>query len=546
MAAPASSSSGGMTNLSRLLASSRLTAYQPGQGQVFTAPAAHQARGDFGLKRPLPTTGAPPGTIRYVDVSDMDTREGQTSWRERERDVLMLRRWSETHIKLVDQEGQAVVEEVGKLGPRLNTVYDPSTRRALPTFYDEVEPKEVREHLQREARQGRGPIHQQDASGSTTDNDAFSGVARLYSNSMSFAPKYTSMSPARFEKFLEQVRASRGDFKRQLALSAAQRARHQAVKKLNERRLMMQKQAMRAREEGATRIEVPEEVTARDLPLPNVDEVRADMWDQSRIGISTTLPWSVWLTWRENERASRPESQLLPSGSKEQMSGSSTNESLLPALHRHAGLQYSQPDSIQTQLLAPPLPGRVLEKMGDDDKGYKKEGWAAAVAGRIAYIKNEHDGGLRAIDWSGNDPRKGNGYFRPMQAWREQSIRGVFSGDAYMNPSLGYTRLKVRASESADRNRLARGIPGSPGWVAEIDGYLHRHSGEGTAMVRDFTMGDGVGSESSGSSRIYSIKEQKRANRQKMQRQRRERQPQQLTEMLGNIMAKVPRRKKDN
>lgn len=533
-----------MTSLTRLLASSRLSSYQPGLGQVYTASAAHLARGDFGMKRPLPTVDMPPGKVRYVEVSDMDTREGQVAWREKERDVIQLQRWSETHVKLTDPVGQAVMGESAKLGPRINTVYDPSTRRAVPTFYDEVQPKEVREHLQREARQGRGPIHQQDPSGSTSDNDAFLGAARLYSSSMSLAPRYANMSQAKFEKFLEQVRASRGEFKKQLALSAAQRARQLAVKKLNERRLAIVKQAARAKEEGATKVEVPEEVTVRDLPLPNADEVRADLWDQSRLGVSCTLPWLSWMSWKEHEKASRPGSKLLPV-EKEDASTDlvNTNANLTPSLHKHAGLQYSQPDSIQTQLLAPPLPGRVLEKMGDDEKSYKKEGWAAAVAGRIAYIKNEHDGGLRAIDWSGNDARKGVGYFRPTQAWRERTVRNV-SADGQMSPVLGYTRLGVRASESSDRNRLARGTPGSPSWVAEIDGYLHRHSGEGYATVRDFTMGDGSMGTNPGNSRFYGAREQRQVNRRQTLRQRGQSKQQDVTAMLGNILNKIPPRKK--
>ena len=75
--------------LTRLLQRTRASTFDPYVSQVYQTPIAHAVRGDFGGKRPLPSSWqstadmpAPrshAGDLRYVTIQDIDDKHGMTT-----------------------------------------------------------------------------------------------------------------------------------------------------------------------------------------------------------------------------------------------------------------------------------------------------------------------------------------------------------------------------------------------------------------------------------------------------------------------------------
>jgi hypothetical protein len=210
--------------MSRLLASSRLSSYHPKTGQVYTAPPSYISRGDFGVKRPLPTSHLKPGMIRYVEIGNQDTQQGQTVWSEKEREVILLKRFSELNVRLDSSEvedttldflmdvGSKQGIKMGSLGPKISTTYDPSTRRAVPTNYDGIPNEDMKAYLQSEAKVGRGPLYVNMLHGGA-DGGAFGRASQGYTSDMKSRVNFRSMNEKQFEKFLEGIRSRRELFK---------------------------------------------------------------------------------------------------------------------------------------------------------------------------------------------------------------------------------------------------------------------------------------------------------------------------------------------
>ncbi|KAI9320636.1 hypothetical protein BX666DRAFT_2024277 [Dichotomocladium elegans] len=74
-----------------LLRNSRLASYDRKLPQVYKASQPNRQKGNWGLKRNLPTVIRTP----FVTVSDLDTAEHQTPWRSGTSQVMFVRRWKE-------------------------------------------------------------------------------------------------------------------------------------------------------------------------------------------------------------------------------------------------------------------------------------------------------------------------------------------------------------------------------------------------------------------------------------------------------------------
>ena len=100
--------------LSRLLQRARVSTHDPAIGQVYETPTAFAVRGEWGVKRPLPSSwksspdtaaSAPyPGALRYASINRLDTQQGLTDWHEAEKDTLFRKRWQEAGARLSDGE----------------------------------------------------------------------------------------------------------------------------------------------------------------------------------------------------------------------------------------------------------------------------------------------------------------------------------------------------------------------------------------------------------------------------------------------------------
>ncbi|GAA5835749.1 hypothetical protein JCM9279_004636 [Rhodotorula babjevae] len=92
MAAPSSST------YSALLRRSKLASLAPGVEQVYTTSPANLARGNWGLKRPLPQASTT--TSPFVRLFDLDSPEGRTTFRKATREAQYVQKWAETGVGL--------------------------------------------------------------------------------------------------------------------------------------------------------------------------------------------------------------------------------------------------------------------------------------------------------------------------------------------------------------------------------------------------------------------------------------------------------------
>ncbi|KAI9264376.1 hypothetical protein BDA99DRAFT_571804 [Phascolomyces articulosus] len=74
-----------------LLRNSRLASYDRKLGQVYEISRKNQKKGNWGLKRNLPSVIRTP----FVTISDLDTAEHQTPWESGTSKVMFVRRWKE-------------------------------------------------------------------------------------------------------------------------------------------------------------------------------------------------------------------------------------------------------------------------------------------------------------------------------------------------------------------------------------------------------------------------------------------------------------------
>ena len=155
-----------------LLRRSKFASYDPLIGQVYTTHGGHAHRGNWGLKRPLPNRRRG----GFITVRSVDSPEQQTEWNSAESSARWLRRWEELGKKL----------EVEELGTWTHYQYS----WAIDTEFDRAE------------KDGRQPGRERQREGAVSLSDESSLV-----------PNPETMSPKRFKKYLNHLRALRPEFK---------------------------------------------------------------------------------------------------------------------------------------------------------------------------------------------------------------------------------------------------------------------------------------------------------------------------------------------
>ncbi|CDU24891.1 uncharacterized protein SPSC_04724 [Sporisorium scitamineum] len=462
------------TQFTKLLRQARISSFDPAVPQVYTAPPAYAARGEWGMKRPLPSSSASifgsssgsaayPGALRYVEVSQLDTAEGQTTWKEREKETLFVKRWAEAdtklHVAKPDSGGHSYTEP-GSYGPRPATTFLKSTERYLPSDIPgpiELTPEEeAREDAkEREARlynnQWRSIMKHHAARGAADpaykgldfmgeqstsrafgfDADKFTTRARMMTN-------YNALSDKGFEKFVEKIRSERGTWKK--FFSNKEKGRLLGlIRKRQEKEYAV---ALRAQEDaerrGATKEPLPEINPEAELDKMSLAEI--DMLEQSR-DVDATRDAFRMLEDKTLRQSSKPESEALPGLSQPN------------TIHPHAGLQYSQPDPIYASMLAEPVPGRVVHEVSSrSDRDLRKfakiaDGRSVLVGGHVSYLHAP----LRAqapptIDWSRQEPKQGTALFRIVDAYRASSLTlgsGMHKDMLAPRNDLGYLRSNL-------------------------------------------------------------------------------------------------------
>ncbi|SAM84000.1 uncharacterized protein UBRO_06321 [Ustilago bromivora] len=462
------------TQLTKLLRQARISTFDPSIPQVYTSPPAYAFRGDFGLKRPLPSSSASifgsssgtcpyPGALRYVQVSQLDTSEGQTTWKEREKEVLFLKRWHEADTKLnitrPDSTGYTYTEP-GSHGPRPQTSFLRTTERYFPseipgeiTLTPEEEAREGkkerearlynnkwREIMKHHAARGvadptykgldfMGELSPSPAFG--FDNEKFTVRPRMITN-------YNALSDAEFEKFLNGIRGERGALKK--FFSNKERARLLAlIRKRQEKSYAI---ALRAQEDaerrGATKEPLPEINPEAELEKMSLAEI--DMLEQSRDAEATRDAFRM-LEEKSLGQTSKPHSTTLPGTSQPK------------TIHPLAGLQFSQPDPIYSFFLADPVPGRVIHEVSSRaDRSFNRntkiaDGRSVLVGGHVSYLHAP----LRAqapptIDWSRQQPKQGTALFRIVDAYRTSNLMlssGMHKDMLTPRNDVGYIRSNV-------------------------------------------------------------------------------------------------------
>ncbi|MCO5596150.1 hypothetical protein L7F22_050210 [Adiantum nelumboides] len=512
-AAPSATASG--SQFSRLLASSRLASHSPVIPQAYTAPAAHIARGDFGLKRSLPSRNKPIGSLRYVDVEALDTSEGQTIWTECEHKVLLKKRFAEMNVRISPlQSTNSITRQhdrsyAGVLGPRISTTFDPSTRRSVPSAYNALSNENMRTHLQSEAMQGTGPIyrkniHAGNAMSVGLDLDGpFGDRASEYSVKIPVPVVFRGMDEKRFEKYLDYIRSQRSNYRKSTSLSAAEKERQDLAARYNKERQKVQN-ANRVMAESSSSsatltesepLTEPEPLNPAMLALPEITgeyeytskndhaSVGIDLWNESRtVNHVTGSLWQNWLRDRDSLRASQAVNTALPSNP-----APSSPKIRNQPMHPSAGVQYGSPDRIQTKLLADGVPARLLSKHNEP----RSRGFVRAQDGKL----NRSASAASIVAQKAVEAVESESY---QDSLRESTLSNQF----------GQLHMTIRPVDQ-NPNTLSRGQPGSPRWVGEVDQALGYRSG--VSEVAPTLLGDvGQSTEFSDWMRQSSETEQKR------------------------------------
>lgn len=418
--------SSGATRLSRLLQRTRVSTYDPTVPRVYTAPTAHAARGDWGLKRPMPSSwhAAPDapapqpfqGALRYATVQRLDTQQGLTEWRESERDPLFRARWHEAGARLSDR----------------------SKRDGLSSAVGEEETS---------AAQGLRPRILYDEATRTDDKPAhvvWGTNHAKFTTTPDLLPNYNAMSEREFQKFLYTVRRQRPKFRAALSAERRAAAEHAVLEQLARKKAKDNGPAVVSEEEYAE--------ACKDVETPDVD-----LWDEARLPHAPQSAASFFKTSAQT-RADAPKSHTL------------TTPAHAAAMHPLHGLQYSQPDSVYTHLLAEPIQGHAVSRVEDARRSRyfvgADAGLAVAAGGHVAHLPLQHRQGLDVVDYTRANASRGAGYFRVLHAYLDlhatpHATRRTPPNVAATEPALGYVRSQLMAL----RRPTNAPLPGTRTWI---------------------------------------------------------------------------------
>ncbi|PWN17774.1 hypothetical protein BCV69DRAFT_121715 [Microstroma glucosiphilum] len=486
--------------LGRTLPALKLTAHDPRLVQVFTTPHSHLSRGDFGFKSPLDSAinaarHHRDGAVRYIQVKEQDSVAGHgLNWKEREGEVLLLKRWSETHASVRREEPntsylRSTASDKGrKSQPLPHSRFDRTSRRNLPT------------------------------------RNAATNVAEEGPDSLRPIPNYLVYSEERFEQLLELIRNNREAYKEARLLERAldqRSAKFIAAQRRYETLLAESEHASAAG--GQTPLPVPPkeedysveaelEALRTAKPTGEVDEVELDASDMHNLARSTHNYFLAKYVEGlfSNLKLDDPDSKVMPRYVTASASASKAAEAYGPRrLHQLGGLQYSQPDEIISHALSPALPGRILAveeapyRRQSSGTSITKNKYSLSVGSRVALIRSSRAGNLQltGFDRTRARPEQGAGLFRfdsaaklkltnpTLDVLAKQRRFGAGAEGAWtpdmQQLGLGYitadmrgaaqrnsSALNERTNQVGEQTARAETIPGSRGWVGRSEDSL--------------------------------------------------------------------------
>ncbi|KDN44273.1 hypothetical protein K437DRAFT_257143 [Tilletiaria anomala UBC 951] len=469
------------SNLGRLLKQTRLSAHHP--SQVYAAAPAFASRGDFGWKKPLPVGNDPSssrpsaalGRLRYLQVSQQETHDGQMEWRENERDPLFRQRWSEKGARLAGfletqaKESSTTGNQASyagrpreSLGPRIRTVFDSATYRLLPSDIpktvgppEEAAPEDKARYNAQERQYDN--LRSKSRIGAFTPpglDDPFGSASTSYSRHLDLFPNYRQMSDKEFKRFLGDIRQARHGLKQKLQKRMEDGVRNAILldaKRVRERTIQL---ADDAASRGATPPEIPDVLRPEDVKLPSV---RADMWDEART--LTGMDMTRHLKERHVRLASTPSNRTLPQPTQ------------VTRVHPSGGLQYSQPDELYTQRLSEALPGRVIVQplpSGHNQQFSslmrKNTHLGVASGGHVEQLPAAVRDNLVLYDPAQPSKIRAESKFRVISATMESRLwnRGQLPAESLQSSYLGYIQAKVRPSNETEEERP---LPGSTAFI---------------------------------------------------------------------------------
>lgn len=422
--------------LSRILQRTRVSTFDPAIQQVYHTPLAHSVRGDWGGKRPLPSSwqamaDAPApmpyaGALRYLTIHDIDNKHGMTDWNESEREPLFRKRWHEAGARLSDKPWRDVLgvsvmgdDDVNtSLGPHPRIAYDPATMsdtKSLPS------------------------------------NVVWGTHHERFADAGDVLPNYHAMDERTFQRFLQNLRRQRTKFR-----AALKQQRNEAAIASQ-----MDQLAQAAAQRSVTQAEWDE---AAQPPKNGVD---VDMWTEARL---PHAPQSAadYLKQSARGRYDAPNSSTIMSPAHAK------------AAHPLRGLQYSQPDSVYSFVLNEPVHGRAMHRVEDSRRNRFFMGsdaaLAVAVGGHVGHLPLQHRHGLDPIDYTRTRPKRGESYFRVLHAWIDMAPTVANARRAPprtdSDPMLGAVRTQVMALRRPGEHGSvyeAPPMPGSPRWIDDPD-----------------------------------------------------------------------------
>ena len=421
--------------LTRLLQRTRASTFDPYVSQVYHTPIAHAVRGDFGGKRPLPsswqaTADVPAprshaGDLRYVTIQDIDDKHGMTNWKESEREPLFRKRWFEAGVRVSDKPRRDVLG-VGVTGEDdVNATFGPPPR----IVYDNATLEDTNK---------------------LTSNVVWGTHHGRFASSADVLPNYHAMDERTFQRFLSDIRRQRPKFRAALEQNRKNVAIHERMERL----------AHEAADRTVTQDEWDKAAT-----YPQ-NSTGVDMWTEARL---PHAPQSAadYLRNSAEARYNAPNSQVL-----------ATPAHAAPA-HSLRGLQYAQPDNIYTYLLNEPIQGRALHRVEEARRNRyfmnTDASLTVAVGGHVGHLPLQYRNGLDTVDYTRVNPKRGESYFRVLHAWMDMAPTVANARRAPprvdCEPELGSLRTQVMALRRPGVKNLyeAPPMPGSRRWIDDPD-----------------------------------------------------------------------------
>lgn len=136
---PTFNSAGMDKSFAGLLRNSRLARYDRKLSQVYCVSKENQQKGNWGLKRNLPSVIRTP----FVTISDLDTAEHQTPWRSGTSQVMFVRRWKENFInsKKPVPRPEHVEHNVALMTPAQFKHFAKQAAKRSPEFHQKLQDK---------------------------------------------------------------------------------------------------------------------------------------------------------------------------------------------------------------------------------------------------------------------------------------------------------------------------------------------------------------------------------------------------------------------